>query len=108
MLASGCLTTTFVFAQHHRAVRALRDTENRALRDEWLAPLCAGTKRAGIVLAGLRQGASQLVARRVDGGWLLDGSVPWVTGFGRIDVLLAMARSEDGKVVRALSITRCQ
>jgi alkylation response protein AidB-like acyl-CoA dehydrogenase len=102
LLASGCLTTTFVFVQHHRAVRAVRDTANQSLRDDWLAPLCNGTKRAGIVLAGLRAGATQLMARQVEGGWLLDGNVPWVTGWGRIDVLLAMARTGDGKVVRAL------
>ncbi len=102
LLASGCLTTTFVYAQHHRSVQAMRSTQNQALRDEWLVPLCRGEKRSGVVFAGLRPGASQLAARRVEGGWLLNGSVPWVTGFGRIDVLLAIARTEDGKVLRAL------
>jgi alkylation response protein AidB-like acyl-CoA dehydrogenase len=93
-LAGGCLTTTFVWMQHHTAVRAVAGAAP-ALRERWLARLCAGRVRAGIALGGLL-GAEPLLRARPDGdGWLLDGESPWVTGWGRVDVLLTAARHGD-------------
>jgi alkylation response protein AidB-like acyl-CoA dehydrogenase len=43
-----------------------------------------------------------LTARAVGGGWILDGSAPWVTGWGRIDVVHAGARDPNGGIVWAL------
>jgi alkylation response protein AidB-like acyl-CoA dehydrogenase len=99
-LASGCLTTTFVYLQHHSVVRTVASSPN--LRDRWLADLCAGRVRSGIALGGIRPGVQPLVASRVEGGWRLDGSVPWVTGWGRIDVIMAASLTTDGRIVRAL------
>lgn len=100
-LAGGCLTTAFVWIQHHRPVRALAGSPNTDLRLRYLTGLCAGTARAGVVLGGTRE-PPQVRATRVGGGWQLDGVVPWVTGWGRIDLLYAMSRSGDGEVVSAL------
>ncbi len=100
-LAGGCLTTTFVWIQHHSSVRALASAR-QALREEWLARLCAGEVRAGIALGGLRPGPSQLRAVAVEGGWIFDGGVPYVSGWGRIDVMLTAALTGDGRIVRAL------
>ncbi len=72
------------------------------LRDEWLAPLCRGERRAGIALAGNRPGPPILRAKRTaTGDVVLDGEAPWVSGWGRIDVLLVAARHDD-TVVSAL------
>ena len=102
-LAGGCLTTTFVWIQHHTPVRALTASSNHSLCDEWLPRLCSGERRAGIALGGLRAGSSQVIARPVEGGWLLDGDVPFVTGWGLIDVLYVAARTPDNaRVVSAL------
>jgi alkylation response protein AidB-like acyl-CoA dehydrogenase len=102
-LAGGCLTTTFVWIQHHTPVRALIASSNDALRDEWLPRLCSGECRAGIALGGLRAGPSQVIARPVEGGWLLDGDVPFVTGWGLIDFLFIAARTPDNtRVISAL------
>lgn len=100
-LASGCLTTAFVWIQHHRPVRALAGSPNMDLRSRYLAGLCAGTVRAGVVLGGTREPA-QVRATRAGGSWQLDGVVPWVTGWGRIDLLYVMSRSNGGDVVSAL------
>ncbi len=102
VLAGGCLTTTFVWLQHNGALRAVAATANRPLRDEWLRPMCRGQRRAGIAVAGLRPGVEGLQAQEVDGGWRLDGTVPWVTGWGGIDVIHTGARRESGDVVWAL------
>ena len=100
-LAGACLTTTFVWIQHNTPVRSLAASKNVVLRDGWLPLLCSGKRRAGIALGGLCAGPTQIQARRAEGGWLLDGKVPLVSGWGLIDVLFAAARSDDGQVLTA-------
>ena len=101
-LASGCLTTAFVWVQHMGAVLAVASSENTALRDEWLGPLCRGERRTGLALGGAVPGPARLTARETDGGWAFDGSSPFVSGWGRIDVVHTAARTDDGRVVWAL------
>jgi alkylation response protein AidB-like acyl-CoA dehydrogenase len=86
--AGGCLATAFVWLQHHGALRAAAGTA-------WEQPLAAGALRAGIALAGLRPGPAPLAVRETDGGWVLDGEVPFVTGWDLVDLLLVAARSAD-------------
>ncbi len=103
LLSSGCLTTTFVWTQHHGAVRTLAELSPEPVRRHWLARLCAGTSRAGVAFAGLRRpGPPVLTARRRDGDWVLQGMAPWVTGWGRIDLVHVAARDDHGQVVWAL------
>jgi alkylation response protein AidB-like acyl-CoA dehydrogenase len=83
-------------------VRALAASGNGVLRDQWLNPLCLGTRRAGIALGGARPGPPLLRARRVAGGYVLDGSAPWVTGWDMIDLIQTLARDDAGNVVAAL------
>lgn len=97
-LASGCLTTTLVWMQHHGLVgNLLANPGNR--HAELLPDLCHGTRRSGIVFAGLLPGPSPLQAVRNGEGWLLEGTAPWVSGWGRIDVLQVAARGPDNTVV---------
>jgi alkylation response protein AidB-like acyl-CoA dehydrogenase len=99
-LASGCLTTTFVWLQHHGLVMTLAaDGTPAALRDRWLGPACRGEVRGGIALGGLIPGPPLLRARPEDGGWRLDGEAPWVTGWGLIDLLLVLARGPGDSIV---------
>jgi alkylation response protein AidB-like acyl-CoA dehydrogenase len=102
IMSGGCLATTFVWLQHHGAVRALAASQNSVLRHRWLEPLCRGAKRAGIALGGVRPGPPLLRARAVPGGYVLDGSAPWVTGWDMIDVVHTLARDESGNLVAAL------
>ncbi|MDI1459954.1 acyl-CoA dehydrogenase family protein [Catellatospora sp. KI3] len=97
-LADGCLTTAFVWLQHHSPVRAVADSPHPELRDRWLAPLARGERRAGIALAGLRVPDAPMRVTPVDGGYLLDGRAPWVTGWGMIDTLYTAALDASGDV----------
>jgi alkylation response protein AidB-like acyl-CoA dehydrogenase len=101
ILASGCLSSTFVWLQHHNPVRAVAGSPTPGLRDAWLAPLCRGDRRAGIALAGERPGPPLVHAERADGGFVLNGEAPWVTGWGLIDVVMVAARV-GAQVVRGL------
>jgi len=100
-LASGCLTTTFVWAQHLGAVNAVAQSENAAV-SEWLTPLCRGEQRAGLALGGAVGGPAQLTARPSGVGWTFSGVSPFVSGWGRIDVVHTAARTEDARLVWAL------
>jgi alkylation response protein AidB-like acyl-CoA dehydrogenase len=102
ILASGCLTTTFVWLQHHGAVRAVAEARSE-LRDAWLARLCRGAVRAGVAFSGLRRPGPPILVAEPDGeGWRFNGYAPWVTGWRRIGVIRAAARREDGDIVWAL------
>ncbi|HYK30804.1 MAG TPA: acyl-CoA dehydrogenase family protein [Streptosporangiaceae bacterium] len=102
IMAGGCLSTTFVLLQHHGAVRAVAQHADASVRERWLRPLCTGERRAGLALAGAMPGPPMLRARRVSGGYVFDGTSPWVTGWGHIDTLHAAARDPDDNVVWAL------
>lgn len=99
-LASGSLAATFVLIQHFRLVMTLAGGgAPAALRDRWLASACQGRTRGGIALTGLIPGPPQLRAEPAGGGWRLDGTAPWVTGWGLIDLVEVVARGPDDTVV---------
>ena len=99
-LASGSLAATFVLIQHFRLVTTLAEgAAPAALRERWLVSACRGRTRGGIALTGLIPGPPQLRAEPADGGWRLDGTAPWVTGWGLIDLVQVVARGPDDTVV---------
>lgn len=102
ILASGCLTTTFVWLQHLASVRAVAASDRPGIRDAWLTRLASGRRRAGVVQASLRPGPPAVRAIPVDGGYLFDGEAHWVSGWGMIDTLYAAGRDDHGTVVWAL------
>jgi alkylation response protein AidB-like acyl-CoA dehydrogenase len=104
-LASGCLATAFVWVQHLGLLSTLAfGPEPAALHDAWLAAAIKGTLRGGIALTGQIPGPPLLRASpAADGGWRLDGSAPWVTGWdGLIDVVVIAARGPGDTIVRLI------
>ena len=98
-LAGGCLAVAFVLIQHFRLVMTLAEGAPAVLRDRWLASACQGRTRGGIALTGLIPGPPQLRAEPAEGGWRLDGTAPWVTGWGLIHLVEVVARGPDDTVV---------
>lgn len=96
-LASGDLATTLVWIQHLTPVMALLG-EPSPLVDAWLPALVAGERRGGIALAGLRPPTNFLRVRRSGNDFVLDGIVPWVTGWGMIDIVYVAARDAQDVV----------
>jgi alkylation response protein AidB-like acyl-CoA dehydrogenase len=101
-LASGCLSTTFVWFQHHSTVVTLRYGPNARLRERWLPRLCSGAVRGGIAVNSVRSEPGGVRARRTDDGYVLAGTAPFVSGWGMIDLLRVAARDEHGDVVYCL------
>ncbi|MBQ0926276.1 acyl-CoA dehydrogenase family protein [Saccharopolyspora endophytica] len=103
VLASGCLTTTFVWIQHHGVLSAAENTKNRNLRENYLSDLLTGKRRGGIALASaLRTGPAPLRASPVVGGYLLEGTAPWFTGWGMVDSLLVAGRNSEDTLIFAM------
>jgi alkylation response protein AidB-like acyl-CoA dehydrogenase len=108
-LASACLASTFVWAQHLRLLGAMLDPATpAALREALLPGVIRGEVRGGVALAGLLPGPPRLRARPVAGGWIVDGDAPWVSGWGIVDLLLVVARGPDETAVTLLAEAREQ
>jgi alkylation response protein AidB-like acyl-CoA dehydrogenase len=101
-LASGCLSTAFVWVQHQGALRRVAGADDSDARRAWLVPLVAGACRAGVAVSGVRPPEPTMRAHPDGDAWILDGTVPWVTGWGLVDVLLTTAVSDDGYEVWVL------
>jgi Acyl-CoA dehydrogenase, N-terminal domain len=102
-LASSCLSTTFVWAQHFSFLRAMLDPGTpAALRSKLSAPAVRGDIKAGVALTGLLPGPARLTAELRPGGWSLNGEAPWVTGWGIVDLVFVVARGPEGALVSLL------
>jgi alkylation response protein AidB-like acyl-CoA dehydrogenase len=95
-LAGACGVTFFVWVQHHAPVRLLVASENAALKARRLPQLCSGAVLGGVAFAHLRRpGPPAVAARRVDGGFVLDGEAPYVTSWGLAGVFAVAARAGE-------------
>jgi len=106
-LASGCLTTCFVWLQHQNAVGLAAGCDGE-LHAKWAAPLARGQVKAGVAFAHLLRPEVVISAEPANPGdpsqgWILNGTAPWVTGWGYIDIVSTAARcnvayTDDGKI----------
>ncbi|RSM83355.1 acyl-CoA dehydrogenase [Amycolatopsis sp. WAC 01375] len=95
VMAGGCLSTMFTWIQHHGLVAALSQADSAEPRDRYLPALISGELKAGAAFAAVIPTPPRLRAERVDGGYLLDGEAPFVSGWGVIDLLQLCARDGD-------------
>jgi hypothetical protein len=65
-------------------------------------PLCRGERRAGLALGGALPGPAQLTARQSGDGWIFRGFSPFISGWGRVDLIHTAARTRKGQLVWAL------
>lgn len=93
--ASGCLATALVWIQHCGVLRRLA----AGSPGDWVRQACQGKLRGGVALTGNIPGPPLLRAEPDGDGWRLDGTAPWVTGWGLVDVLLVVARGPSDSLV---------
>lgn len=106
LLASYCGVTTFTQAQHHGPSRMIANGPNPELKRRLLPELAAGKRMSGISFAHLRRpGPPVLRAEPVAGGWRLQGTAPWVTGWGLISQVAFGATLPDGRFLYVWSPT---
>lgn len=99
LLAGTDASTWFCWVQHQTPLRTLAgqapgqvEPGSAALRADLLPDLRSGRRLAAVAFAHLRRpGPVNPVATRVEGGWVLDGTLDWVTSWDIADVVLVMA-----------------
>jgi alkylation response protein AidB-like acyl-CoA dehydrogenase len=102
-LAGACLTTCFILSQREAAVRRLLDSGNPELCRELLRPLACGGRYATVGLSQLTTSRQHqqpaMRAEETATGFVLDGTMPWVTGAPQADHFIAGAVLADGRQV---------
>ncbi len=95
---SGSLA--FLQTQHQSAVSMIARGSNAALKQEYLPQMADGQKLLGIGFSQLRRAGPPIMRAEVsEGGYLLDGEVPWVTGLDFYPEFLIGAQLPDGSAL---------
>ena len=98
---SGALS--FLQTQHQSAVSLIAKGENETIKAEYLPQMANGDKLVGIGFSQLRRaGPPIMTATPTEGGYLLNGKVPWVTGFTFYPEFLVGAALPDGRALFAI------
>ena len=100
LISAADASIWFCWVQHQSPLRGLAQATatDRApfvegLKSRWLGGMESGRFLAAVAFAHLRRaGAPNPVATRVDGGWMLNGTLDWVTSWDIADVVMVMAR----------------
>ncbi len=106
-MSRACLTTTFVLTQWNAACKRLLGSQNVALKERLLPAMARGDTFATVGISHLstsRQhvGRPVLVAEpQSDGGYLLEGFSPWVTGAAHAQIVVTGAALPDGRQILA-------
>ena len=94
--AGGCLTTTLVWLQHHGTLAACAFGPEHV--QHWAEPLASGDVRGSVAFNGLLPNPK--LRSRPDGdSWVIDGTAPWMSGWGLVDVIHCATRAPDDDVV---------
>jgi alkylation response protein AidB-like acyl-CoA dehydrogenase len=95
---SGALA--FLQTQHQSAAEMLAKSKNESLKRQYLPYMGNGQLLVGVGFSQLRRkGDPPVRAIPVEGGYYLDGEVPWVTGFGFFQDFIVGAALPDGRAV---------
>lgn len=102
-LTRGDLTTTFIWTQFLAAIQRLEKAPP-ALRGKWLPRLSSAEAFATVGISHLttsrKHGSNPAVqAVACNDGYRITGSIPWVTGLTRADVIVAGATVADGREI---------
>jgi alkylation response protein AidB-like acyl-CoA dehydrogenase len=97
---SGALA--FLQTQHQGVVGMISNSSNEALKSEYLPQMADGRKLVGVGFSQLRRpGPPIMRAEPAEDGYLLNGHVPWVTGWDLFPEFMVAAALPDGRAVFA-------
>jgi len=110
-VAEECLSTAFAVWCQTACARYLQLSSNTALQAEWLPALASGRQLGGTGLSNTFKSCSEierflLSAKRVEGGYEINGNLPWVSNLGPDHVFVTGCPVEgDGRLV--FFLVRC-
>lgn len=111
LIAAADASTWFCWVQHQTPLRTLSQafvSEQTPLVAELQARLLGGM-RSGAILSAVafahvrRPGPANPVMTRTSGGWLLNGTLDWITSWDIADVVMVMARGDGPNVGSLIS-----
>jgi alkylation response protein AidB-like acyl-CoA dehydrogenase len=99
-----CVTTGFLVWCQAMCAMYLVNSANHALRERLLPAIVSGEQMAGTGLSNTMKSVCEiepmaLSARRVDGGYLVNGVLSWVSNMARDHYIAVGAQAEVGRVV---------
>lgn len=99
-VAQRSLNAAFVLWGHRTFIEYVLQSDNDALRARWLAPLLAGDVAGATGLSNAMKYLSdfeplQMHAARKGSGFVLNGSLPWITNLRREGFIVAAAFDHD-------------
>ncbi|WP_153114774.1 acyl-CoA dehydrogenase family protein [Rhodocyclus tenuis] len=110
-VGESCLSTAFAVWCQTACARYLQLSDNTALKAELLPALVSGRQLGGTGLSNTLKSCCEierplLVATRVDGGYEISGTLPWVSNLGNDHVFVSACPVDgDGRLV--FFVVRC-
>ncbi|MCA9214257.1 MAG: acyl-CoA/acyl-ACP dehydrogenase [Planctomycetales bacterium] len=106
-LSASCLTTTFVITQYMGACRRIAASTTEGLAASLLPDMVSGEKFSTVGISHLTTSRRHLAkpvlaATEVEGGFILNGFSPWVTGGAHADSVVVGATLDDGRQILAV------
>jgi alkylation response protein AidB-like acyl-CoA dehydrogenase len=102
-IASASLTTALILTQRDSAISLIAAAESSPLRDELLPKLANNELFTTVGVAQLttsrQRGAPALRAIQTDDGYKLNGEIPWASGAGHAQFIVAGATLEDRRQI---------
>ena len=98
---SGALV--FLQSQHQRCVQELSNSDNLGLKQKYLRDAIAGKVGLGVGFSHLRRAQQPVRAEKTPGGYVFNGTVPWITGYGIFQHWMLAALLPDGRSVFVLA-----
>ena len=112
IVAKSCLSTGFCVWCQAACGWYLENTENEALRDRLKPLVASGERLGGTGLSNPMKFYSgiesiRLTGKRVDGGYIVDGSLPWVSNLGEDHVFGIVFEVEGANDHRVMAMVDC-
>ncbi len=97
LMASACGVTAFVQQQLHAGGGFVGGGRSEALKNEMLPRFASGEILCGVGFSHLRRpGPPMVTAYRVSGGYCINGTAPWITGWSLLDSFILGATLPNG------------
>ena len=97
-VAKACASSAVMLAAQDLSSLPIRLHGSEDLKDRLLPEMASGAMLGAFALsepeAGSDPGAMRTAARKVDGGWVLDGAKNWITNSGVADIYVTFAVSD--------------
>ncbi|NEQ98690.1 MAG: acyl-CoA/acyl-ACP dehydrogenase [Cyanothece sp. SIO2G6] len=98
---SGALA--FLQIQHQTAVAELAKSDNQTLKADYLSRAASGEIGVGIGYSHLRRSQPPMTAAATNDGFVFNGTIPWITGFGIFQYALLAAVLPNQQAVFVLA-----